>query len=87
MIIGVRFRSITNGCITSSSEEWKPRNCFNGGWYSVHFRVKIHWKTVLQLREGGWHQCGTCQMDSDAKVSGGVAKVERKWYKLQRIIE
>ena len=40
IFVGVRFLSITNGCATHSSEEWKLRNCFNGDWYSVHFRMK-----------------------------------------------
>ena len=29
VIVGVRFRSSTNGCATRSSEELKPRNLFN----------------------------------------------------------
>ena len=29
-IVGVRFRSCTNGCATRSSEELKPRNLFDG---------------------------------------------------------
>ena len=39
--VGVRFCSITNRCVTRSSEEWKPRNRFNRGWYPVHFRMKM----------------------------------------------
>ena len=26
----------------------------------------------------GWHRCGTYQIGSDAKVSGGIVKVKRK---------
>ena len=35
----------------------------------------------------GWHWYDTYQMDTDAKVSNGVIKVENKWHKLQRIWE
>ena len=42
---------------------------------------------VVTKKKGGWYQCGTCQMDSYAKVSNSVIKVENKWHKLQRIRE
>ena len=47
----------------------------------------MRWEIVLQLRKGRWHRCGICKMGSDAKVSGDVIKVMRKWYKLQIIRE
>ena len=59
-----------------SSKERKPINNFNKERYFVHFRVKIRWETILQLRKKeGWHRCDTCQMDSDAKVSGDVERL------------
>ena len=76
--VGVRFRSITNEYVTLSSEKWKLRNLFNGGWCSVHFWVKMCWETVLQLKKRGWHRCSTCQMGSDAKVSDNVVKFKRE---------
>ena len=27
----------------------------------------------------GWYRCGTCQIDSGAKVSNGVIKVGNEW--------
>ena len=41
----------------------------------------------MVTKERGWHRCGTCQMDSDAKVSNGVIKVKSTCNRLQRITE
>ena len=31
---------------------------------------------VTTEKKEGWYRCGTCQIDSDAKVSGSVIKVK-----------
>ena len=41
----------------------------------------------MVAKEGGWHQCGTCQMGSDDKVNNDTIKVESKYNRLQRIME
>ena len=42
---------------------------------------------VVTKKKRGWHQCGICQIDSDAKVSNDIIKVESKCNRLQRIME
>ena len=42
---------------------------------------------VVTKERGGWHRCGTYQMDLDAKVSNDIIKVESKCNRLQRIME
>ena len=32
----------------------------------------------VMTKKKGWHRCGTCQMDSDYKVSNDTIKVENE---------
>ena len=41
----------------------------------------------MVTKERGWHRCGTCQMDLDAKVSNSVIKIESKCNRVQRTME
>ena len=33
---------------------------------------------VVTKKERGWHRCGTCQMDSNDKVSNDAIKIENE---------
>ena len=77
--VGVRFRSFTNWCVTRSSVELKPRNRLMKQWCSWYFRRKICLDTTWWLKKGGWHRCGTYQMDFDDKVSNDIIKIENEW--------
>ena len=40
----------------------------------------------MKLWEGGWHRCGTYQMDSDGKVSNVVVKIDNECEQTWRVV-
>ena len=73
VLVGVRFR----GCATHSSEELKSRNFFDRKVMPLISLRKDMSKQHELTKDwgGGWHRCGTFQMNSDGEVSNDAITI------------